>query len=491
MSRHAGRIFAADGDNAIRFAQVNKAANKLGNSLARRGAKKGAIVASMMKNSVEAVIIRIAAYKAGWVFCGLIDDFSPQAVLEMLGEVGATVLFVDAANLSRVDFAELMQHTKIKLVISTVEAKGAVRLADLLSEGESEEPEVEIAPDDVAAIGFTSGTTGRSKGVVWTQAAWMQSFYNMLCNRQQVVRADDVFLHVIPFSTAGSLVLLPCLAGGMRNVYLSEFNPRDVCELIQKHHVTRLFLAPVFLVDLWDFYVAGGRKYDLGSLQSINVGSEPMYAAKYQVIQKDLGVMLDHGYGMAEVLAPLTTHRTDCDTVQPGNQLSVGHVADGVEIRVVDADEAGRGRLAIKSKSRASGYWCRSELTAQHFVGDQFLTNDIGYFDGDGCLYLLDRKDDVIERGGCKVFPRIIEERLHTCAAVKDAAVIEKEGKIVAYVTARRGHRIDVGALQATCERWLLRHERPDTFVVVGNFPISTSGKVLKRKLADLKGRLA
>ncbi len=481
MSHHAKRVFAVHGGREMNYREVEVAANRLANALIARSVGKGAVVATLLQNSLEAAIVRIAAYKAGWIFCALIDDLPPQEIPGVLSEVGAMVLLIDEANWARIDLSQLKPCTSIRLIISTKQTAGAVCLTDLLASGEAGEPDVEIAPGDFAAIGFTSGTTGRSKGVVWTQSSWMESFYNLLRNRRDGGRSDEVFLHVIPFSTAGSLLLLPCLVGGMRNVYLAAFNPRVVCETIQQHHVTRMFLAPVFLVDLWDFYVADGRKYDLRSLRSIHVGSAPMSAAKYLAVQQDLGIRLDHGYGMAEVLAPLTAHRGTGAAVQPGQPLSVGQAADGVQIRVVDPDKAGHGQLAIRSLSCAVGYWNRPEATEQSFVHGWFVSHDIGYLDEHQQIYVLDRKEDVFMRDGCKVYPRRIEEWLHTCTAVKDVAVVERQGKLVAFVTVRRDHRLDAGELQKYCEPWLLPHERPDAIEVVHVLPVSTSGKVLKR----------
>lgn len=483
MARNAGRIFAREGAREISFDEVDKSACGISRALARRGISRGSVVATMMKNGPEIVEVRLAAYKSGFVFSAIIDDCQPDVVLELLAELEAEVLFIDAANLSRIDTAAIAAKTGVRLIVSTSAAAGMVLLDDLIREvGTAELPD-DASPGDIAAVGFTSGTTGRSKGVVWSNAAWMSSFYNMLLNSRAAVLPDDVFLHVMPFSTAGSLVLLPCLAGGMQNVFVREYDPAVVCEMIEKYRITRIFLAPIFLVDLWDFHVAGGRKHDLSSLRNINVGSAPMYSAKYLAVQKEFGPILDHGYGMAEVLAPLTTHRSESNTVHKGRQLSVGYPAGHVGMRLLETDGNGRGRLAIRSSSMASGYWKRPELTAQHFADGWFMSNDMAFFDDAGRLYLIDRKDDLVERGGRKISLRGVEEVLHECDAVKDAAAIWKDGAIIACVTPRRGRKIDPAVLKTLCDSSLQENERPDRFVVMDSFPVSSSGKLLKRSL--------
>lgn len=481
---HRKRIFLVDGEKEISFGQINDDACRLANALLNRGIGKGIVVASLMSNSREMVTLRLAAYKAGWLFSALIDDFGNEVALEVLKDIEAKVLFVDGRNLHRVNFQRLRKYTDVMLVVTTREADGDSMLFDaVLAEGSPVEPAIDVKPMDLAAIGFTSGTTGRSKGIVWSNRAWISSFYNLLLNSRRRVLGGDVFLHVVPLSTAGSLTLLPCFAAGVRNIFMAEYDPAAICDTVRKHKVTRLLLAPAFLVDLWDYCEAEGRLADLGTLKNINVGSAPLHGGKHDLITRALGPIVEYGYGMAEVLAPLTALRDGRLIWDRRLGLTVGHPAARVEIQLEGQEKDGCGIIVISSRSMAHSYWKRPELTKEHFHEDWFLTNDVGCFDADGRLYVLDRVDNIIERGEHIVYPRIIEETIQESPSVKDAAVVERDGQIVAFVTPRRGQNVDMHKLAAHCSAHLPRREQPDEITMLDHFPISSSGKILKRKL--------
>jgi long-chain acyl-CoA synthetase len=421
------------------------------------------------------------------VFCALIDDFFPEQIIETLNETNCRILIYDE-RLTLENLKQLVNSTNLKFFIPIDGQKGIRSYHNLIKNSNDSEPQTKIKPDEISAIGFTSGTTGKSKGIVWTHKAWLYSFYHLLLNSDS--SADMIFLHAIPFSTAGSLVILPALASGARNILMRSFDPQNVADVIDREKVTNLILPPSFLIELWDFYVNNKGKYDFKSLKNIGVGSAILPGNKWKEMIPDFGPILQQSYGMAEVLAPIASLKISDPEAEKYKLTSVGKVINQVKIKLKDVDAAGlavhgsrMGIIYLRSKTCGVGYLGKEKLTQQHFQKGWFATNDIGCLDDNGNLHIIERASNIYIHDGVSIIPREIEEIIHCFKGVKEALVTKIDNDLVAYVSARRNLQIDLNQLKEFCTNHISAEKVPTKYILLDCLPHSTSGKILRKNL--------
>lgn len=478
--RHAHKIVIEENERTYTMEQLNKRVNSLASSLMKLGLQKGDIIGLNLDNSIEYIELRLAAYKTGLVFCALIDDFSTEQVLHKIRIMRFNAFFcqdmalADAIlNLPDIDIPECLVCTQKN------EMSGKVLIYEnLIHEGIIAEPDDITKPEDISAIGFTSGTTGESKAVIWSHRAWLQSFYHFLLNTR-LIEGEMCMLQFIPLSTAGSLIILPWLASGGKIILRKSYAAKEVSEIITGKKITHLVTAPVFLVDLWDYYMANRNKYDFSSLKSISVGSAPLSGSKLKQMIDTFGPIIQQSYGMAEVLAPLASLKI-MDPEQDEDMLtSVGIPIKQVQIRLAEKDAMGNGKIKIFSNTGCLGYWTPDGIDRSCFQNRWFMTDDLGSFDKAGNLFILERKSRLIDHNGQVIMPRDIEEVIHSFAGIKDVVVNNSGRELKAYYTPCRNHTIDPVKLKKYCLQKLPKDQIPDAFVLIQEMPRSTSGKFL------------
>jgi acyl-coenzyme A synthetase/AMP-(fatty) acid ligase len=488
VKRNGNKVIAVEEGNNITLNELNNSVNRICWGLTGLGLKKGDKVAVWIHNSIEFIQIRLACYKCGFVFCALIEDFSVEQALEILQDINCSVLFYDAC-LDVVKFREQYQKLQIPNYIhidENVKLTGSLSYKQLINGQSSKEPKIRVKPTEISAIGFTSGTTGKSKGVVWTHKAWLYSFYHFLLNSRDRMSGNKVFLHVVPFSTAGSLVLLPALVNGVKNLFLQRFNAKDVADVIEREKVTHLVLPPSFLIELWDYYVVNQNRYNFTSLQSISVGSAILHSKKWEEMIGTFGPIIQQSYGMAEVLAPLAFLKITDVAGQRRLLKSVGKPIPQVKVKIDTKSINKSGNICISSVTSAAGYWKKDELTRKHFYGNWFKTPDVGYFDEDGYLYINDRKANIYEFEGFQIISRDIEEVIHEFPGIKEVCIACFRSEIIAFISERLNHSMDVDELLKFCKS-MIKDARaiPVRFIVLETLPHSTSGKLLKDNLIN------
>jgi fatty-acyl-CoA synthase len=280
-------------------------------------------------------------------------------------------------------------------------------------------------------------------------------------------------LHVIPLSTAGWALLIPCLAGGITSVLMHSYEPSRALETAAAEKATRMFVTPSQLADLMDDPAC--ERVDLSSLRMLICGTAPLPASLASEVLERLGPVLYHGYGLAEVLPPLALLRPD--EFSEDRPCRSGRVVPGVEVRV-----APEGTLHIKSPTQSAGYWNRPDLTEAAFRDGYFDTGDVGFFDEEGYLNILGRQSDRVE--GVAPHPREIEEVIAAHPAVKECALVDVDGAAVLAYSTRRGRQVSDEEL-----RDLLAGRLPEVSLdriigIEGDLPRTGAGKIVRSALA-------
>ncbi|MCF8565254.1 AMP-binding protein [Alicyclobacillus tolerans] len=345
---------------------------------------------------------------------------------------------------------------------------------------------------DTAVILYTSGTTGRPKGVMLTHK-------NLYSNAHSSAYHSDpergITLGVLPLAHVyGLTVSNACYITGSSIVVFPKFDTIKVFEAIQKYRVKRFSAVPAMIHAMTMHPDAG--KYDLSSLESVGSGSAPLPMALRDGFRAKFGAEVYEGYGLSEAAPVVTAHRRG-QPVKPG---SVGIPIPGVEIRIVD--ETGQelpageiGELTVRGDNVTPGYFQNPEASRTVLRDSWLYTGDLARVDEDGYLYIVDRKKDLIIRGGFNIYPRDLEELLVRHEAVSEAAVVGVPSprmgeEVVAYVVAAPGVDLAEQQLLDYCQDHLAKYKTPRKIAIVDALPRNGVGKILKTELRKLAQEL-
>ncbi|MFM8354710.1 MAG: AMP-binding protein, partial [Gammaproteobacteria bacterium] len=356
-------------------------------------------------------------------------------------------------------------------------------------------PDAHRSGEDLAALFYTGGTTGRSKGVMLSHNNFIANSMNALVNLG--IRGDSVHLHVSPlFHVAGgSRVFTTTVAGGT-HAMLARFEPEGFLRAIETHRVTITVVVPTMLNALLQY--PHFDRFDLSSLKLLTYGASPMPEELLRrAMQRFSGVEFLQSYGMTE-LSPVATSLAPRYHVfegpDAGRVRSAGQAVFNADVAVFD--EADRpvpvgvvGEVCVRGPMVMQGYWQQPELTAEALRGGFMHTGDAGYLDADGFLFLVDRVKDMIITGGENVYSAGVENVIYSYPGVHECAVIgvpsEQWGEAVhAIVVPQVGVSIDPDRLLAHCRASLAGYECPKTLEIrAEELPKSGAGKILKTTL--------
>ncbi len=363
-------------------------------------------------------------------------------------------------------------------------------------------PPVDRSDSDPAWLFYTSGTTGRPKGVVLGARQLREASLGYLAEVQPVA-PGDVMLHPAPLSHGGGLYHLPyVMHGGVNVVPLSGgFEPAEILELAAHWRSASFFAAPTMVHRLVAFVQASGRRPD--GLATITYGGGPMYRADIQRALQVVGPHFAQIYGQGESPMTITVLPkaiiNDAGHPRHGERLaSVGYAQPMLELSIRDA--LGRalpageaGEVCVRGDIVMQGYWQQPEATAEAIRDGWLCTGDVGRLDHEGFLTLLDRSKDLIISGGSNIYPREVEEALLLHPAVSEAGVVGRPDaewgeSVVAYVVLRAP--ATAAELDAFCQQQIARFKRPKTYRFVDALPKNHYGKVLKTALREQEARI-
>ena len=343
--------------------------------------------------------------------------------------------------------------------------------------------------EDLAAFIYTSGTTGKPKGVMLTHKnfhAQALLSYGLYVAKGEDSRVNSMLMPLPLSHVYGLSVAVTTLLMGNTVVMMRRFEPKAALELVREYAIKIVPAVPTMLVKL--LTVPNAEAYTRSILQW-DCGGSPMPLEVIAEIQRRCGGYVTEGWGLSETTGPVANITRDI-AQKPG---SVGPPFPGIDVRVVDNDDrevlAGQlGEFVVRGDIVMKGYWNRPEATARALAGGWLHTGDIGYMDSDRYCYIVDRKDDLIIRGGENISPREIEEVLYRHPAVGEAAVVGQPDpvysqKVAAFVTLKADAQVSAEELRAFCASNLARSKVPEHFAFLAELPKNSVGKILKSEL--------
>ena len=493
-----GKVALIDNGRACTFGELCDRVRRAAGGLRAGGFEAGTTIGLMLPSRAEFIVLQQAAFALGGVVTPINIHYRAGEIEHLTRSCNVEFLVIEGSLVDRLPpLAAMGLQLRAVLVLDPVgELDAGLHSAAATLDGE---PISELIDMPAASLGLllsTSATTGKAKGV-------MLSIGNLQSNYDATpgwlgLTEQDVILCALPlYNTFGlNQCINATLLTGCTLVLLPRFEVLAVLDAIEAYRVTFLPGVPTMLQKLLSDPATAGR--NLRSVQRIMVGAAPVPSTLLMRIRAAMGqdVIVMEGYGLTEATAIVTVLRVEADA--DGALLkprSVGPALDGVEMMV--ADEAMRpvssgivGEICIRGANVMQGYYKQPSETAAALVDGWLRTGDLGRTDADGHYYVVDRKKDVIIRGGQNIYPADIEEVLYRHPAVAEVAVVammdDELGEVpVAYVALRPGQDADPETLREQCQSELATYKVPRRVIILPELPKGPTGKILRRALRD------
>ena len=485
-----GKVFLssqADG-RQFTYEEFALAVQRTATLLAEHGVKKGDAVSLLMPNSVEYVIAYFACWHLGAVAGPINSLLKSQEIAYVINNSEAKALLVDSALVS---FVEPVRDelTPLSTVIlydneteATKEIKGSV----------ASDPN--ISTDHEAIIIYTSGTTGKPKGCLLTHG-------NIIANARQISEwlgfgPTDHLLTIMPLfhMNAVSVTTMSALYAGGSSVVSPKFSASRFWQIISDYGITSFGSVATMLSMLLATYPDGVPEgLETAQLRFAMCGSAPVPAETIKRFEETFNCLVIEGYGLSESTCRSTFNPPDQRRRAGSCGLPIGN-----EMRVVDDDgndvvEGELGEIVLRGENILKGYYKNPEATAHAFRNGWFHTGDIGYRDAEGFYFIVDRKSDMIIRGGENIYPREIDEVLYQHPAVSAAAVVGVPDQlygeeVTGFVVLREGSEVSAEEMIEFCKSRLADYKCPKSIHFVKDIPKGPTGKLLKRELTKLLG---
>ncbi|MBZ9990336.1 malonyl-CoA synthase [Mesorhizobium sp. BH1-1-5] len=477
-------LMETDDGRSISYGDMMAKSAQLAHALARAGVEPGDRVAVQVEKSPEAALLYLASLRAGAVFLPLNTAYTLPELDYFFRDAEPRLIVCDPDRLSGVE----PLAASIGATVLTLGRDGQGTLASQASRQATEFSDVARGPDDLAAILYTSGTTGRSKGA-------MLSHENLASNARVLVEqwrfgADDVLIHALPiFHTHGLFVATNViLMAGATMFFEQKFDPARILSLMPR--ATALMGVPTFYVRL--LQQDGLTREAAKAVRVFISGSAPLLAETHKAWRERTGHAILERYGMTE---------TNMNTSNPydGERRAgtVGFPLPGVSLRITDPETAKPlaqgeiGMIEVKGPNVFGGYWRMPEKTRAEFRDDGFfITGDLGLIDADGYVHIVGRGKDLIISGGFNVYPKEIESEIDMLDGVSESAVIGVahpdfgEG-VTAVVVRKPGSAVDAAGISAAIAGRLAKYKHPKQVIFVDQLPRNTMGKVQKNVLRE------
>lgn len=469
-------------DQSLSYQDFLSLTARIANTLVTLGAKPGDRIAAQINKSAEALALYAACVRSGCIFLPLNTAYTPREISYFIDDAEPAILICDDTCLE--SLREVATHCQL----ITLNSDGSGSLTDQAAGQESTFATVDRNPDDIAAILYTSGTTGRSKGAMLTQQ-------NLLSNAETLkdywqFSSADVLLHALPiYHTHGLFVATNViLLSGASMIFLPSYKVDEIIHFLPQ--ATTMMGVPTFYTRL----LADERlnRELVAHMRLFISGSAPLLAETHESFEQRTGQRILERYGMTE---------TNMNTSNPyqGDRKAgtVGFPLPGVDVKICHADTGAElpaneiGILEVRGLNVFSGYWRMPEKTAEELRKNGFfITGDLAKKDSDGYVHIVGRDKDLIISGGFNIYPKEIELLLDDQNNVLESAVVSAphadfgEG-VVAVLVAQPDKTIDVDQIKANIEESIAKFKQPKIYHLVEELPRNTMGKVQKNILRE------
>ena len=481
-------LFSEADGRRFTYREFDAAVNRAANLLAAQGVVKGDVVSLLLPNSAEYVIAYFACFKLGALAGPVNSLLKAEEMAYVVGNSETKLILYNTQFDAQV--SELKREVKTLREALVFDDERAA------TGGHEEAPgawgETALTRDDEAIIIYTSGTTGKPKGCLLTHG-------NLLANARQIVEwlgftEDDRLLSVMPLfhMNAVSVTTMSALYAGGSTVTSERFSASRFWQIVSDYEVTSFGSVATMLSMLLKTYPEGVPEgLSTGRLRFAMCGSAPVPAEVMRRFEETFNCLVVEGYGLSESTCRSTFNPPD-QRRRPG---SCGHPI-GNEMRVVDEEDnplpdGEAGEIVMRGENVFKGYFKNEEATARAFRGGWFHTGDVGFRDAEGFYHIIDRKSDMVIRGGENIYPREIDELLYKHPAVAEAAAFGVPDPlygedVAAFVVLKEGRETTGEELAAYCRAHLADYKCPKSVRVVTSLPKGPTGKVLKRELQAL-----
>jgi acyl-CoA synthetase (AMP-forming)/AMP-acid ligase II len=472
------------------WSQLHDRALRLAATLQERY-PRGARIVVASENRPEILEAMFGTWAAGQALVPINAKLHPREMADIIADCGASLVVASPAIAPGLAAAIGPAPGDASPGSPPVAVIGDESYASLFS-GDPGSP-AESAPDDLAWLFYTSGTTGKSKGAMLSQRNILAVTVGHLADVEQFDE-HACQIHAAPMSHGSGLYIPAYVSRGAAQVVPESagFDPQEVLDLCDAHRGCGLFLAPTMVQRLRLAAESAGRRP--GGLRSIVYGGGPMYTEELKRSLAIFGQVFVEIYGQGESPMTITWLRREDHRHSDDEILgSVGWARTGMAVAVVD--EAGDplpageiGEVVCRGDPVMLGYWNNAKATQEALRNGWLHTGDLGSLDARGYLTLRDRSKDVVISGGSNIYPREVEEALLTHPAVSEVCVVGQQDSewgevVVAFVVAPQG--VDVADLDRHCLSRIARFKRPKHYRIVDALPKNSYGKVLKRELRD------
>ncbi len=466
---------------------------RLASALSGLGLGRDDKVVVMMPNGPEVLVAYEGIWRAGLIAIPVLFLLEAHELRYILEDSDAKAIVTSPEVWEKVASATKDRGRPLHVLVTGPREKipEGCESFDSLVAAAPERPDIAARDKhDIATILYTSGTTGHPKGV-------MQTHHNLLSNAQnswntaKTRERGETGLVVLPLAHSfGLSVLVSGYLFGGRGILMRWFNPEGALELIQRYKVKAMAGVPTMYVYMLAHPNAG--KYDTSSVSRWLVGAAPMPMEQLRAFEKKFGGTMYVGYGLTESCPGLAGEREG----MPRKPGSTGLPVEGVTVKIVDDDgkELPRGKIGeviATGENISPGYYKNPQATAETFRDGWLFTGDMGYLDDDGYLFIVERKKDLIIRGGLNVYPKDVEEVIYKLEGVQEAAVVgipdEFMGEeVCAYIVPKAGVEMTADDVIAHCQANLAKYKTPKHVEFVGALPKTGIGKIQKKEIRKL-----
>ncbi len=469
----------------ITYGEVETLSAQMANVLVQLGIKAGDRVAVQVEKSPDAILLYLACIRAGAIFLPLNTAYTPAEIDYFLSDAEPRLFICDPAHLDKL--SSIAKKAKVSHIL-TMGTKADGSFLDQVKAASSQFQSIERGPDDLAAILYTSGTTGRSKGA-------MLSHENLASNARTLVKywhftSKDVLIHALPiYHTHGLFVAtnVMLLSGGTM-LFLPKLDVAQILRLMNR--ATCMMGVPTFYTRLLDS--ADMTQEITRHMRLFISGSAPLLAETHREWRARTGHAILERYGMTE---------TNMNTSNPydGDRVAgtVGFPLPGVEVRITDQDSAKSlarneiGMIEVRGPNVFKGYWRMPEKTAEELRADGFfITGDLGKIDDRGYVHILGRNKDLVITGGFNVYPAEVEAEIDAIEGVMESAIIGLPHKdfgegVTAVIVKKKSSDLSEAKILSALEDRIAKFKLPKRILFLDDLPRNTMGKVQKNLLRE------